>query len=236
MIAARYHAVMSKTIIVGGYGPGISNAVAEKFGAEGFAVALVARGADKVAHGEKALAAKGIRARGFTADLGKPDAVNAVVAKVREAFGPITVLHWNAYGQGAGDLTTAPLAEVAGVFDVAVVGFVAAVQAVLADVRAQKGAILATNGGLGFFDPAVDGFGADANLMGLSMSNSAKHKAIAMLAHKLKPDGVYVGEVMVTQTVKGTAFDRGDGKLEAATVGQKLWDLYTARDKVSVTL
>ena len=34
---------MSKTIVVVGFGPGISTAVAEKFGAEGFSVGLVAR-------------------------------------------------------------------------------------------------------------------------------------------------------------------------------------------------
>jgi NAD(P)-dependent dehydrogenase (short-subunit alcohol dehydrogenase family) len=34
---------MSKTIVVVGFGPGISIAVAEKFGAAGFSFALVAR-------------------------------------------------------------------------------------------------------------------------------------------------------------------------------------------------
>jgi NAD(P)-dependent dehydrogenase (short-subunit alcohol dehydrogenase family) len=227
---------MTKTIIVAGYGPGISNAVAERFGAEGFSVALVARNAERLAQGEKALVAKGVRARAFPADLGKPDAVRAMVAKVREAFGPITVVHWNAYGLGAGDLTTAPLAEVAGMFDVAIVGFVAAVQEALPDLQAQQGAVLATNGGLGFFDPRVDAAGADGNLMGLSVANSAKHKAVSLLAHKLKPAGVYVGEVMVTGLVKGTAFDRGGATLDPATIGRAFWDLYQGRDKTVVTV
>ena len=39
---------MSKTIVVVGFGPGISNAVAEKFGAEGFSVALVARSQERL--------------------------------------------------------------------------------------------------------------------------------------------------------------------------------------------
>ena len=38
---------MSKTIVVVGFGPGISTAVADKFGAEGFSVALVARTLDR---------------------------------------------------------------------------------------------------------------------------------------------------------------------------------------------
>jgi len=53
---------MTKTLIVCGYGPGISTAVAKKFGAEGFSIALVARNADKLRNGVKALEAKGIKA------------------------------------------------------------------------------------------------------------------------------------------------------------------------------
>jgi short-subunit dehydrogenase len=51
---------MSKTIIVCGHGPGISDAVAKKFGAEGFSVALVARSADKLTAAVAALEAKGV--------------------------------------------------------------------------------------------------------------------------------------------------------------------------------
>ena len=34
---------MAKTLVIVGYGPGVSAAMAERFGAEGFSVALVAR-------------------------------------------------------------------------------------------------------------------------------------------------------------------------------------------------
>ena len=63
---------MAKTVIVAGYGTGISKAVAEKFGAEGFSVALVARNADRLAKGVTELQGKGIKAAAFTADLGDP--------------------------------------------------------------------------------------------------------------------------------------------------------------------
>ena len=52
---------MSTTIVVCGFGPGISTAVAEKFGREGFSVALVARRKEKLDEGVKALEAKGIK-------------------------------------------------------------------------------------------------------------------------------------------------------------------------------
>ncbi len=40
---------MTRTILVCGHGPGISDAVARRFGREGFAVALVARNAERLA-------------------------------------------------------------------------------------------------------------------------------------------------------------------------------------------
>ncbi|HVJ93660.1 MAG TPA: SDR family NAD(P)-dependent oxidoreductase, partial [Labilithrix sp.] len=223
-------------IIVGGFGPGISNAVAEKFGAEGFSVALVARSAERVAAGAKALAAKGIRAEAFPADLAKPEDIRATVKKIQASLGPVNVLHWNAYGSGAGDLTSAPVDELKAVFDVSFVGLITAVQAVLPDLRAEKGAVLVTNGGLGFFDPNVDAMGVQWNAMGLSVANSAKHKAVGLLHLKLKPEGIYVGEVTVTGIVKGTAWDQGNGTIDPAGVAAKFWENYQRREQTYATI
>lgn len=227
---------MAKTIMIGGFGPGISTAVAEKFGAEGFAVALVARNAERVATGAKALAAKGIRAEAFSADLSKPADIRAVVAKVRASLGPISALQWSAYSGAAGDLTTASADDVTSVLAVAVGGLTAAVQAVLPDLVAEKGAVLVTNGGLGFFDPKIDAVGVEWNVMGLSVANSAKHKLVALLAHKLKSQGVYVGEIVVTGTVKGSAFDNGQGNIDPRTISSKFWDMFQARSATSTTI
>ncbi|MGA2488547.1 MAG: SDR family NAD(P)-dependent oxidoreductase [Roseiarcus sp.] len=74
---------MPKTLVIVGYGTGISTAVAEKFGAEGFSVAIVARNEQHLAAGASALAAKGIAAGAFAGDASDPAAVRAVLAKVR---------------------------------------------------------------------------------------------------------------------------------------------------------
>ena len=146
---------MSKTIIVGGYGPGISSAVAERFGNEGFTVALVARNEAKLLAGVQQLKAKGITAGAFPADLSDPAAIAKLVADVRSKLGPITVLHWNAYGRGAGDFLSAKPDEIRSLLDIPVIGLVAALQAALPDLRSQKdAALLVTNGGLGLYDRA----------------------------------------------------------------------------------
>src|SRR5258708_26645507 len=117
---------MSKTIIVVGFGPGISTAVAEKFAAEGFEVALVARNQSRLAAGVEALKAKGVAAAAFAADAGDPASIAAAIDQARAALGPITVIHWNAYGGAeAGDLLATAPAAVRGGFDVAAVGLLA---------------------------------------------------------------------------------------------------------------
>src|SRR5579871_600684 len=221
---------MEKTILVCGYGPGISNAVARRFGKEGFRVALAARNAEQVAAGVKALEAEGIRAAGFPTDLGDPNAARALVGKVREALGPITVLEWNAYSGDAGDLLTADLPAIRAVLDIAVTNLVVTVQAALPDLKQQKdAAVLVINGGFGNFTDEINANGAKCNAMGLSMANAAKHKLVGLLSAKLKPEGIYVGEAMVLGMVKGTAFDSGNATLDPNDVAGKLWDLYRAR-------
>ncbi|MEI9937839.1 MAG: SDR family NAD(P)-dependent oxidoreductase [Pseudomonadota bacterium] len=230
---------MAKTIIVAGYGPGISTAVAEKFGAEGFQVALVGRSADKLGSGVKALEAKGVKAAAFTAELGDPSAVADMVTRVRASFGPISVLEWTAYSPGnvAGDLLAAKPEEVRSVFDVAIVGLLAAVQALLPDLKSEKGALLITNGGAGFVDPDVDAMITQYGMMGLGVANAAKHKLVGMLARKLEPDGIYVTEIMVAGVIKGTAFDQGHmPAIDGATVAAKYWELYTGRKVLRSTL
>jgi NAD(P)-dependent dehydrogenase (short-subunit alcohol dehydrogenase family) len=224
---------MAKTIMVCGYGPGISKAVAKKFGAEGFSVALVGRSADKLAAGVEALEAEGVKAAAVTGDLGDPAAAREAVKKARAALGPITVLEWTAYNGGAGDLTTADTAAIRASLDAGITGFLAAVQEALPDLRKEKdAAILVTNGGLGYVDPKADAGGVQWNAMGLSVVNAAKNKLVGLLSQKLAPDKIYVGQVMVLGSVKGTAFDSGQATVDPAAVAGKFWDLYQARGEI----
>jgi short-subunit dehydrogenase len=222
---------MAKTILVVGYGPGISSAVADKFGHSGFSVALVARNEEKLAAGVKALEAKGVQAAAVPADAGDPDSMRAAVRQARTALGPIAVIHWNAYGNGsAGDILTADPTALRDLFNVPVVGLIAAVQEALPDLqKSDAAAVLITNGGFGLINPQVDGLVVAAKYMGLGLANAAKHKLVGILAERLKPDGIYVGEVMVGGTVKGTAWDDGSATIAPETVANKFWELYEGR-------
>ncbi len=229
---------MAKTIVVVGFGPGISTSVARKFGSEGFSVGLIARNEERLASGVEALKVNGIRAAAFPADAGRPAAIREAVAKARKELGPISVIQWNAHGGNeARDLMTADPAVVKGVFDIAIVGFLAAIQEVLPDLRETKtGAVLVTNGAAGEINPQTDAFVTGSNaagmkMMGVAVANAAKDKLVGMLAQRLKGDGVYVGQVTIAGTIKGTAWESPDS-IDPSAVADKFWELYRNRDEI----
>jgi NADP-dependent 3-hydroxy acid dehydrogenase YdfG len=227
---------MTKTIIICGHGPGISDAVARRFGREGFQVALVARGAERLAQTVEALEAIGVHAAAFPADLGDPGMIRGVVDRVRQKMGGITVIHWNAYTTGADDLTQCDPRELHKPVDLCVTSLVAAVQAALPDLRAaSEAAVLVTNGSLAFYDSQIDAMAVQWNVMGLAIAKAAQRKATGLLAEKLREDDIYVGEVVVLGAVKGTPFESGADSVEPSAIADSFWDLYQARDATSVT-
>jgi NADP-dependent 3-hydroxy acid dehydrogenase YdfG len=225
---------MARTIVVCGHGPGISDAVARRFGREGFFVALVARSAERLASAAASLEGERIRAAAFPCDVGQPEQVASMIDKVRASLGDLTVLHWNAAAHTAGDLTTASTAELRGVLDVTVHGLLAGVTAALPDLERNKGAVLVTGGGLYRNEAFMDAVAVNWNTMGLALGKAAQHKLVGLLHEKLTPRGVFVGEATVLGLVKGTRFDAGHATIDAATVGDAFWNLYERRSETFV--
>ena len=227
---------MARVEVVCGFGPGISSSVASRFGREGVRGAIVARNRERVDLGVAALVAEGGSARGFVADLGDSEAVQALFRDVRRDLGPVTVVHWNAFATSGGNLTTATAAELCAPFDVGVAGLVAAVQSALPDLKSQEGAaVLVTGGGFAFYDATMDAMAVQWNAAGAAIGKAAQHKLVGLLGEKLKSDGIFVGEVVVTGVVKGTAFDTGQGNLDPAEIASSFWGLYTERAQRSVS-
>jgi NADP-dependent 3-hydroxy acid dehydrogenase YdfG len=223
---------MNKTIVICGYGVGISRAVAQKFGAEGFQLALVARDAGKLDQAVRTFGEAGVTARAFACDVADSAAIPGLIARVRESFGAINVLHWNAHSSLGGDLTRADLGELRANLEVGVLSLVSAVQHALPDLRETKGAVLVTGGGYALYEPQMDKLAAKFSSMGLAVTKAAQHKLVGVLHQKLEDEGVYVGEVTVLGLVKGTSHDRGNATIEPAAVAERFWQSYQTRSDV----
>ena len=83
------------TLIVG-FGPGVGQAVAQAFAAEGFSLALLARSREKVEAAADAFAATGSVAAAFPADAGDERSLETALAAARLRFGDPDVLVYNA--------------------------------------------------------------------------------------------------------------------------------------------
>jgi NAD(P)-dependent dehydrogenase (short-subunit alcohol dehydrogenase family) len=225
---------MKSVVLVCGHGPGISDAVARRFGRAGHSVALVARNAQRVTAAAAALVETGIDAKGFACDLSNVESVRALVAAVKDQLGPIAVVHYNAYANG-GDLLAASPDELRAIFDISVVGLVTVVRQARGDLELAKGAVLVTGGGVGYFEPKVDQIATQWGVAGLALGKAAQHKTVGLLAAALEGDGIYVGEVVVSDTVKGTAFDvNGSGTLDPDAIAERFYELATQRTELSV--
>lgn len=224
---------MKHTIIVCGYGPGISDAVARRFGKAGHPVAIVARNTQRLADGAAALKAEGIKVEPFVADLGDVEAIQRTVREVRAAMGPIGIVHWNAYSNIGGDLLSASPDDLSQSLTVRVVGYIAAIQASLADLQANQGAVLSTSGAMVFSSPETDALAKDFAVLAISVT--AQHKATGILTQALASRGIYVGEVVVNGFVKGSEFtSEHKTLLEPADIAEQFWDLNATRKTHSV--
>lgn len=87
---------MNPLITIVGMGTGISQGVAEKFGTEGYAVAMIARNEEKLQDFKTELLEKGITADYFVADAGDAESLQQAFLKIRETMGDSSVLLYNA--------------------------------------------------------------------------------------------------------------------------------------------
>jgi NAD(P)-dependent dehydrogenase (short-subunit alcohol dehydrogenase family) len=219
-------------MMIVGFGPGTAAAVAEKFGKNGFSVALIGRSEERLAAGASALKAQGIDAYAFPADAGDPASIRSAVRSVRSQLGPIDVLHWNAYGGAdVGDLLTADQDSLHKLFDVAVFGLLAAAEEALPDLKRDgSGALLISNGALGVASPEMDKPSVNFHMMGLALSSGAKRKLVGLLAERLKGEGIYVGEVTVYGTIKGSSAADG-GSIDPSVIADAHWHNYESRSE-----
>jgi len=225
------------TFIAFGYGPGISHATAQRFAREGYTIALVGRSTERLADGVARFKADGIVATAYEADASDPALVREAVARIRKELGPISAVLWTAFRGGAvrNVLDTAP-EDVTGAFGVGVSGLLACTQAALDDLKSStEAAILVANGALGDNTSQADAYAKMLSNDGVALENAAKSKLVGILAERLRDDGIYVGEVTIVGSVKGTA-TAISGAIEPSKIADLFWSLTRSRDKTRVRI
>ncbi|KXS10613.1 NAD(P)-binding protein [Gonapodya prolifera JEL478] len=229
-------------IVIAGYGSGISQSVARKWGKQGYKVALVSRTKAKVDAGATTLAKEGIDAKGFAADLADAAAVKAVLAEVKTAFGgaaKVKIIHWNAtQGVAKGLLQDAVADTLSKDFAFSVNNILVAVNAVLPDLEITKGAILVTGGAMALESQELIDATITYNASNVAIAKAAQRKTVFLLNASLAPKGIYAGQVTVSGVIKGSEWDTGSTAgvpvVDPDVVATRLAELEAKRDVADV--
>lgn len=192
---------MNKLLTLVGMGPGVSAAVARRFGREGFKVAAMARRADALKQQTDALATAGIIAQGYAADASDPASLAAAFARITAEHGSTGVLVYNAAGVRYKPLAQLSPEELNADLRISIGGALAAAQAVLPAMREQaNGTLLFTGGGFAFEPMAA--------MASLGVGKAGIRNLAFSLFADLKDSGIHAATVTIGGLVKpGTPFD-----------------------------
>jgi NAD(P)-dependent dehydrogenase (short-subunit alcohol dehydrogenase family) len=208
--------------------------VAQRFGKEGYAVALISRSSARHADYLQALDAAGVDAAAFTADADDPAQLRQAIDAARRHFGRIDVGYYGlaATMTLAGDITTldAAGAESALKGVVPAVDFASQLIPELTE-RGEGGLLFA--GGLSSVIPMPP-------LAGLALFAAALRNYAITLNAALAPAGVYAGTITIggliergdihTAMRQNPAFgELGVGTLNPDDLAETVWRLYSER-------
>lgn len=214
-------------IAIIGAGPGLGLAIARKFGSEGFDVALISRNAEKLDGLVAELAADGITAAGFPADVLDRPSLRAALTAAKERFGGIDVLEYSPSDTAGGALAPVDIREtipenVQPQIEYYLYGAMAATDAVLPELLAAgSGTLLFTTGAGSVYPVAQYG---NVTAGGAALRNWALN-----LGGALAGTGVHVAHIAIALFISDEAPASGRDWLPAADIAPLYWDLHHTR-------
>lgn len=191
---------MPKSIAVFGAGPGLGQAVAQRYAEGGYDVVLVARRRQALELFAQGLASAGVTAHVITADLADTDAVPALAAQVRAKVGDLDAFYYAPTPQ-AGFVSAADLtAEQAQAFmPLVFYSLLELVREFLPHMIKQgDGAILTAQGA-----STVQGL---PNMSGPGPAQAAQRNYLQSLHAEVADKGVYVGMLYIGALIENSAF------------------------------
>ena len=213
---------MNKVIVIIGAGSGIAQGVAEKFGLQGFSVALVSRRKEKLEKLTNELIEKGIDAHAFVGDAGDTESMKDAFNQIWEKWEYIDVVHYNVAKIKMVNIASETADGLTRDFKVNVAGVLTVINLVASDMEKKgKGTILLTGGGFAL-EPNPD-FGS------LAIGKAGIRNLAASLHIALKPKNIFVGTVTVCGMVK-----QDEEKHNPKNIAEQFWNLYTDRNEFEI--
>lgn len=206
-------------IVILGAGPGLGQAVARRFGREGFSVALVSRTQSTVDGLAADLEAEDITARGYAANVRDPHELREALDAAAADLGTIEVLQYSpaparefmkpVLETTAEDLTD-PVKQ-------SVYGPVTAIQHVLPGLRELgRGTILLING--------ASAARPNGDVAGTSVAFAAESAYGQMLHEALLPEKIHVAQLIIPRGIGG-----GEADHAPEALAERIWTMHNSR-------
>ena len=213
------------TIAVVGAGPGLGLSIAKVFGRNGFQVALISRNADELETLVTELAASGVTAAGFAADVADPAALSTALADAVERFGPIDVLEYSPHaGLHRVEPTDVTVDNLRPDIEAVLYGAVTATQAVLPTMlAAEAGTLIYTMGG-GAVSPYP-------MLATMNAAQAALRNWVHNLGNIVADKGIHAATVLVNAFIGAAPPAEGIPYVAPDDLAEIHWDLHTRRDR-----
>ena len=178
--------------VVVGVGPGNGETFARRFAGEGYAVALLARRADRISTLERELP----HSRAYVCDIADEAAVNTVFARIRAEMGDVTVLIYNA-GKGVwGNVEKVSPQDFEQAWRINTMGLFLSAQAVIPSMRAAGHGTLIVTG-------ATASRRGVAGTAAFAPAKAAQRALAESMARHLGPSGIHVALIIVDGVVGG---------------------------------
>ncbi len=202
-----------KVCLVVGMGRGLGLSLAQRFGREGYRLALLSRSHEQLQNYTGALELDGYTAKAFCTDAAHPPQLTSAIREAERQLGPIEVLIYNAYSSPGGPASTLSLEALEETLRVNLYGALIAAQRVIPSMRARrKGTLLFTGEGLAL--------NPQPHQAALSIGKASLRALVGSLSKELYHEGIHVATVTIAGQVKRhTPFDPD-------LIAEKFWELH----------
>ncbi|GAB4346944.1 MAG: SDR family NAD(P)-dependent oxidoreductase [Flammeovirgaceae bacterium] len=205
---------MQKLITIIGAGPGISQGVAEKFGKEGFKIALIARTESKLQEQVKQLESLGISATYAVADVANAESLQNALFSIRDKEGHAEMILYNAAAVSVMDILEQSWETIKQQMDVNVGGYFNLMKLVLPFcLKENKGKLFVTGGGFAL--------GGDDQWTSLSVGKAALRNLVQAFQKKANGTNVHIAQLTVCGYV-----NPNDEKYSPKLIAEQYWKLY----------
>jgi short-subunit dehydrogenase len=212
---------MKKTIVILGMGPGVSLAVAERFGKEGYHITMVSRTQGKLEKYQQQLSVLGIPSTYEVADLSDTKQLIAALNKFRIQHDSIDVLMYNAVDYRIKHILDETIEDLSTGFTISVGHVLVAVRELLPELEKSLGSVLLTGGGAAIFP--------NANIGSISLGKAGLRNLAYQLHQALASKGIYVGTLTISGWIKADSKTHAPGML-----AEKFWEMNKERQQIEI--